>query len=164
MTLETNYHVDEALLLENEVTKLRRPNNKTVEAYKYWFNNPVPVLGGQAKDFLNHADDLAGLGDPPEPDYLSVILRRHWPVQKELSRDGRLRIGRFSEESISVAVAVINTVIAALLLVGPIIGLYFVKKDSVKLSMLAAFTAAFAVSVGLVTNAKRAEIFGATAA
>ena len=61
-------------------------------------------------------------------------------------------------------VAVINTVIAAVLLVGPIISLYFVKRDAVKLSILAAFTAAFAVSVGLVTSAKRAEIFGATAA
>lgn len=151
-------------MLDNEITKLRRPDSKTLSAYKYWFNHPVPVLGGQAKDYLNHVDDLVGLGTPPEPDYLSIILRRHWPVRKELSRDGSLRIGRFSEQSISVAVAVINTVIAALLLVGPIIGLYFVKKDAVKQSMLAAFTAAFAVSVGLVTNARRAEIFGATAA
>jgi hypothetical protein len=44
------------------------------------------------------------------------------------------------------------------------VGLYWVTSDAVKLGMVAAFTAAFALSVGLMTNAKRAEIFAATAA
>jgi hypothetical protein len=54
--------------------------------------------------------------------------------------------------------------VAALFLVGPITGLYFVVSDASKLGMLAAFTALFALSVGLMTNAKRAEIFASTAA
>jgi len=55
-------------------------------------------------------------------------------------------------------------VVAAVLLVGSIVGLYFVTSDAAKLGMVAVFTAAFAVSVGLMTNARRAEIFAATAA
>lgn len=85
-------------------------------------------------------------------------------MEKELSRDGNLRIGRFNERSIIAAVAVISTIIAAILLIGPIVGLYFVKENKSKLGMIASFTAVFAASVGLITNARRAEIFGATAA
>lgn len=84
--------------------------------------------------------------------------------QEELSRDGLHRIGRFNEKSISTTVAVINVLVAALLLIGSITGLYFVRSDAAKLGMLAAFTAAFALSLGLMTNARRAEIFAATAA
>jgi len=84
--------------------------------------------------------------------------------QKEPSRDGLHRIGRFNEKSISITVAVISILVAALLLIGSITGLYFVTNDAAKLGMLAAFTAAFALSVGLMTNARRAEIFVATAA
>lgn len=85
-------------------------------------------------------------------------------MQKEIPRDGGVQIGRFNEKFISVAIAVISTVMAALLLIGPITGLFFVKNDGAKLVMTGAFTAVIAVTVGLVTNAGRAEIFGATAA
>lgn len=58
----------------------------------------------------------------------------------------------------------ISISIAAILLVGSITSLYFVNNDGAKLGMIAAFTAAFAASIGAMTNARRAEIFGATAA
>lgn len=54
--------------------------------------------------------------------------------------------------------------LAALLLVGAIAVLYVVNSDKVKLGLIAIFTTIFAASVGLLTNAKRSEIFGATAA
>lgn len=78
--------------------------------------------------------------------------------------DSRCSVGRYHEKSISAATAIITILIAAFLLVGPITGLYFVANDAAKLGMLAAFTALFALSVGLMTNAKRAEIFASTAA
>jgi len=84
--------------------------------------------------------------------------------QEELPRDGLHRIGRFNEKSISLTVAGISILVAALLLIGSITGLYFVTNDAAKLGMLAAFTVAFVLSVGLMTNARRAEIFAATAA
>lgn len=78
--------------------------------------------------------------------------------------DSRYSVGRYHERSISAATAIITILIAAFLLVGPITGLYFVANDAAKLGMLAAFTALFALSIGLMTNAKRAEIFASTAA
>lgn len=62
------------------------------------------------------------------------------------------------------AVLFISTLIAAILLVGAIIGLYFVKRPATKLGMIAAFTTVFAASVGGLTSAKRQEVFGAAAA
>jgi hypothetical protein len=62
------------------------------------------------------------------------------------------------------AVSAISMTVAAILLIGSIVGFYFVSNDAVKLVMIAAFTAAFALSVTFMTNARRAEIFAATAA
>lgn len=51
-----------------------------------------------------------------------------------------------------------------MLLVGSIIGLYFVHSNGVRLGMIAAFTILFTLSMALFTNARRAETFAATAA
>ncbi|KAL4862447.1 hypothetical protein BDV12DRAFT_190406 [Aspergillus spectabilis] len=117
-----------------------------------------------AKTALDDPGDLVSLGKPPESDYLSILLRKHWPAKEELSRDGLYQIGRFNETSITVAVAIISILVASFLLIGSIVGLYFAKNNAVKLALVAAFTAVFAISVGLMTNARRAEIFAATAA
>ncbi|KAI8269736.1 hypothetical protein K4K58_000777 [Colletotrichum sp. SAR11_239] len=82
---------------------------------------------------------------------------------KDTKQNG-VQIGRYEERSISIAVAVISTLIAAILLIGSITGLYFAKNDTAKLGLIAFFTALFALSVGLTTNARRAEIFAGTAA
>ncbi|KAL5083489.1 hypothetical protein Trisim1_001419 [Trichoderma cf. simile WF8] len=155
------YH--EALLLQSEIAKLKQPSKRILDTYREWFNNPRPVLGGLSKTFLDDPDDLVGLHSL-ETDYLSIFLRRCWPFKEEISLDGRYSVGRYHEKSISAATAIITILIAALLLVGPITGLYFVANNAAKLGMLAAFTALFALSVGLITNAKRAEIFASTAA
>lgn len=84
--------------------------------------------------------------------------------QEEVSRDGLSRITRFDERSIPIAVALINIVVAIILLVGPITSMSFVNSRPAILGMICAFTVAFALSVGLMTNAKRAEIFAGSAA
>lgn len=81
----------------------------------------------------------------------------------EFSRDGLHRIGRSSEKSISNIVAIISSLLAAILLIGSITNLYFATTDAVKLGLVAVFMV-FALSVGLMTNARRAEIFAATVA
>lgn len=62
------------------------------------------------------------------------------------------------------AVAIINILVASFLLIGSIIGLYFATNDALKLALIAVFTALFALSIGLMTNARRVEIFAATSA
>lgn len=61
-------------------------------------------------------------------------------------------------------VAVLSTIVAAVELIGAITGLYFVTNQSARLGMIAAFTMMFGLSLRLLTNAKRADIYGSSAA
>ncbi|KUL83695.1 hypothetical protein ZTR_07476 [Talaromyces verruculosus] len=155
---------NEALLLQREIMKLERPNKRVLDAYREWFKTPYPALGGRAKTVLDNSDDLVALNMVSEADYLSILLRRHWPVKEELCRGGLHCIGRFDEKSISTTAAIISILVAAILLLGSIISLYFTTNNAVRLGLVATFTIAFALSVCLMTNARRAEIFTATAA
>jgi hypothetical protein len=56
------------------------------------------------------------------------------------------------------------TAIAALLLLIPIIVLFYLHTDSGRLIAVALFTIAFSSSLSLLTRAKTSEIFAATAA
>jgi hypothetical protein len=55
-------------------------------------------------------------------------------------------------------------VLAATLLIGSIVALYLVPEPKAKLGLVAAFTMFFALSLAMCTNARRAEVFAATAA
>ncbi|RSL68642.1 hypothetical protein CEP54_002747 [Fusarium duplospermum] len=109
-------------------------------------------------------EDLVSLKAPVETDPLSRALRAHWPGKEETSRDGVSRISRANEGSITTTVTVFNIIVAIILLVGPITSLSFVSSRPAVLGMICSFTVAFATSVGLMTNAKRAEIFAGSAA
>jgi len=63
-----------------------------------------------------------------------------------------------------VAAGTINFVVGSILLIGSIISLFLVSRPVVKIGMIDGFTGASASSVILMTNARRAEIFAATAA
>lgn len=61
-------------------------------------------------------------------------------------------------------VGFINALLAAVLLFGAIYNLYYVKDTRKRLGLIAGYTIAFALYLGVFTNAKRSEIFGACAA
>ncbi|KAF6782351.1 hypothetical protein CSOJ01_16008 [Colletotrichum sojae] len=155
------YH--ETLLLQSEIAKLKRPTKRVFKAFEAWFSKP-PKLGGRAKRVLESPQDLVPLNPSQETDYLSELLRRHWPAEKESFAAGTINLGRYEEKSISIAVAVVSIIIAAALLIGSIVGLYFAKNDITKLGLITLFTTMFALSVGLMTNSRRAEILAGTAA
>ncbi|KAJ2987250.1 hypothetical protein NUW58_g4612 [Xylaria curta] len=156
------YH--EALLLQSQVAQLHRPNKRVLDTLRHWFKKPEPMLGGEAKKYLDDENDLVALKTSIEHDYLSQFLRRHWTINTESTRDGRAKIGRFNERAISITMSAITIAVAAFLLIGSITGFYFVESDVVKLVLIATFTSLFALSLVLITNARRAEIFAATAA
>ena len=60
--------------------------------------------------------------------------------------------------------AIIDVVLAAVLLFGAICNLYYVTSEEKRLGLIAGYTAGFAACVGLMTNARKAEIFAACAA
>lgn len=59
---------------------------------------------------------------------------------------------------------VFSIVAAAAFLVGAIVGLYYVQDPPKQLLMLGGFTIGFAGALGLLTNARRQDVFAATAA
>jgi hypothetical protein len=81
-------------------------------------------------------------------------------VQKLLCFFG---IAYHSMERIWNAAAFIITVLGVGLLHGPILNFYFVTGHKAKLGLIAAYTIAFALCVGLLANTKRSEIFSACA-
>lgn len=113
---------------------------------------------------LDDEKDLAALRPPTDKDALSRFLQDHWPFQDKAYPDPGDNTRHFSERHVMWAVAFISTVIAAILLIGAITSLYFVTNPGAKLGMISGFTVLFAIGVGLLTNAKRSEIFAATAA
>lgn len=79
---------------------------------------------------------------------------------RKRSRKG---IAYASDEAINTFVAWFSTCLAALLLIGAIVILYKVRDPDWRLGLIAMFTCLFAGSVGVLTNARRAELFAATA-
>lgn len=55
-------------------------------------------------------------------------------------------------------------IVAAVLLIGAIATLYFIRNPGARLGTIAAFIVLFALSVSVLPNAKRAEVFAAAAA
>ena len=70
----------------------------------------------------------------------------------------------FRLQHVTRTVAIISTIMAAAQLIGAIAGLYFVKDKGARLGIIAVFTIVFGLSLRLLTNAKRAEIYASSAA
>ncbi|KAI0199363.1 hypothetical protein F4808DRAFT_432871 [Astrocystis sublimbata] len=156
------YH--EALLLQSKIAQLQTPSQRVVRAVKQMFTQDgYPVLEGHAREYLN-ASDLIALKSPTT-DPLSNFLRKARAARTtiEPSTEGLPRIGRFDEHRVVFWVNIITIIVAIIFLIGPILALYFVQSATAKLVLITVFTAGFAASVALITNARRAEVFFGTA-
>lgn len=162
--------VEEALIRKSTLANLERPTERTLKAFRIRFFNedsdaeePFPTLGGNSAYVYDNKDDLVGLRVSQDQDRLTTFVRNHWSFLFQTSpSDGG--IVYFSDARIAHFVACVSVLLAPMLLIGPIVSLYFIQSPDWQLGTLTAFTVAFAASVGLLTNAKRAELFAATAA
>lgn len=137
----------------------------------WFFNNTTgsktaeerPQIFGASEKTFDDPNDLVALRVPADQDRLSQFIQSNFGVFFQTTApDGRTALT--SERAISHFVAILSTVLAAVLLFGAVISLYIVKNERALLGMLSAWTVLFAVCVGLLTNARRDQIFGATAA
>ncbi|KAL9120168.1 MAG: hypothetical protein Q9187_003276 [Circinaria calcarea] len=161
------YH--EAMLLEAKVLSLNSPTSRTLRDFRKWFvSNSVPVLWGRDKDLYKNELDLVALA-PVDSDRLNNFLKRFFgwifkERREDLPHGGDLFY--FPERRIQRAGAAISAILSAILLIGAIVCLLGVsnKGIGIRTGMIVLFTCLFAAVVGLLTNARRAEIFGSTAA
>ncbi|KAF1835267.1 hypothetical protein BDW02DRAFT_588228 [Decorospora gaudefroyi] len=163
----------DALTLHAQVAQLRKPNGRILATYDDFLsgkafageNHPaLPLISGRARQFVNDTSDLVTLQNPSNQDYLSRLLRDHWLFKKSKPSHLLDRTMLYKDMHISRTVAALSMVLAALLLIGAIVNLYFVEKPGLKLGLIAMYTLLFALSITLCTNARRAEVFGAAAA
>lgn len=109
-------------------------------------------------------NDVVALRKPAHEDFLSKLLQDHWPFQKRAENDPLGHTTVYKGNHVVLTVAAISMVCAAALLAVAIVSLYIVSSPTAKLGMVVAYTVIFALSSALLTNARRAEIFGAAAA
>ncbi|KAF1969169.1 hypothetical protein BU23DRAFT_477914, partial [Bimuria novae-zelandiae CBS 107.79] len=155
---------DETLLLQSQVSNLDQPSDRVFHAFDSFLNKPQPLLSGRAKKMLEGRTDLVALRPPPDTDPLSRLLRNHWPVDGSSVHEAGSNTAHFHEHHVKRLVLFITMLVAAVLLIGAIVSLYFVKRPTAKLGMIACFTTLFSISVGSLTSAKRQEVFAASAA
>jgi hypothetical protein len=154
------------LLHESQLASLPGPPKRTLEAFRYRFFNcgsgtPYPTLGANSRALFDDADDLVAL-KVQDRDRLTGFLQDHCSRIFRVGKD-RDGIVYASDQRIARTVTILSTLNAAALLVGAIVTLYAISSEKTKLGVIALFTASFAANVGILTNARRAELFAATA-
>jgi hypothetical protein len=166
--------LEKALLLNSALLSAKHPSKQAYKAVHNTFHNidkashpagPFPTLEGKSAEIYDDRDDLVALRASPEEDRLSKVFRTHLSLLFASKRPGAGGyLTYISEDRIRLVVGVINIVLAAAFLFGAIYVLHYVQSQQKRLGLITAFTTAFALSIGLLTNARRAEVFGACAA
>jgi hypothetical protein len=127
-------------------------------------DNPKSIIFGSGSKFLDDPADLVALQKPYEEDSLSRFLQTHWWFRKRYSDNVLDGTTMYKKSHIVQTVAAIDLILAAILLIGAVVSLYYVSSPRAKLALVAVYTLLFAISVASCTNARKAEVFAATAA
>ncbi|KAJ6032481.1 hypothetical protein N7540_003213 [Penicillium herquei] len=164
---------EEALIRHSQIAALSGPSNRVLSTYRDYIEGnawkcpylpAVPIISGKAKAMLHEADDLVALRKAPDDDVLSRMLQEHWSFQSRKAADPLDRTAIYKGRHITRIVSAISVLSAALLLVVAIITLYTATNPITKLCLVVAYTFIFALSITLMTNARKAEVFSAAAA
>ncbi|KAH7395134.1 hypothetical protein DE146DRAFT_697131 [Phaeosphaeria sp. MPI-PUGE-AT-0046c] len=163
----------ETISLQAQISSLREPEQRPLSAFRDFLRGAaysskpagaLPLISGRAKAFLDDSADLLTLTKATEEDYLSRFLQDHWLFRKRISADPLDRTTIHKNIHVVRTVGALGIVLAAVLLIGAIVNLYLVSEPKAKLGLVAMYTTLFATSIALCTNARRAELFAATAA
>ncbi|KAF2820692.1 hypothetical protein CC86DRAFT_304555 [Ophiobolus disseminans] len=163
----------ETLLLQSQIAEMRTPESRPLAAFRDYLKgeartkkhvDAMPLICGRADAFLDERGDLLTLARPSEEDYLSRLLQNHWWFRSRKSKDPLDRTTIHKNSHVIRTVAALDLALTAVLLIGAIVNLYLVSNPKAVLGLVAMYTMLFAASVALCTNARRAEVFAATAA
>ncbi|RYP34338.1 hypothetical protein DL767_004332 [Monosporascus sp. MG133] len=180
------YH--EALAAHQFLLNLERPAETTVRGMRDWFEARNtrfgrPQLWGRSEDRFRDVDDLVALRVPANQDRLSLFVLNNFgaffkqesgedeaepltrfPLVSPQTRSSDGHTAEISERSVANAVALLSSLLSAAVLFGSMVSLCFVRNVYAMLGMVGGWTMLFAGCIGFLTNAKRDQIFAATAA
>lgn len=129
----------------------------------------MPFIGS-GFHLLDNEDDFMSLKTEQDADRLSTFIQHYFgyylKVQNEDMPKAWEPMYYFPAKRVAWIVATLSIVLSAVLLLGAILALYFIPATQMgkRLAVIGIFTVVFAASIGALTNAKRGEIFAATAA
>ncbi|OJD28661.1 uncharacterized protein BKCO1_1230003 [Diplodia corticola] len=163
------YH--EALIRFEQALSLASPERRALKATRNvfakddgWRNSPEAMItDGLSKHLIENEQDLCALRKLPEPDRLTRLFEGRLAFLFREKVNGRY-VDYVRHQSVERVVSAISSILAAIFLIGAVLGLYFVESQHARLGMLCGFTLAFAGSLALLTNARRQEVFATTAA
>ena len=139
-----------------------------------WFRDPtgkknpndcIPQLWGASEHTYSNPHDLVALRVPAAQDRLSDFIQKNFGVLFKTSHDsgGRGQI-LISHATLSMFSTILSLLLASILLFGAIISLSVIGSKPALPGMLCFWTVLFAACVGLLTDARRDQVFAATAA
>lgn len=157
-----------ALLRQSRVLDLQNPASRSLNGFNEWLGKNRPLVShSYALLDTQEEDELVALRMPPDQDRLTSFFQDYAGLFfTSNKRDGHEWEGitYFPDTALHAIVSVLSVIITAALLVGALVALTFANTQSLKLGLIALFTTAFAAGVGLLTNARKAELYAATAA
>ncbi|KAI0154291.1 hypothetical protein GGR57DRAFT_466580 [Xylariaceae sp. FL1272] len=158
----------DALARHQALLNSEKPAHTTVERMRKWFlgeaENKQPQLWGRSQKRFEDVSDLVALKVPANQDRLSLFILNYFGGF--FQADGHHSDSDIvPEQSVAKVVAILCSMFSAIVLFGSIISLYFVyNMPYALLGLVGAWTILFALCIGVLTNARRDQVFAATAA
>ncbi|KZL73222.1 hypothetical protein CT0861_10886, partial [Colletotrichum tofieldiae] len=146
---EATKEYQDALIRQNQIMKLEKPNDRVFRVLKGWFESEQPFIGYGSKLLKQreHEQDFIALSpSSTDSDFLTRSLQS--VVGRHVSR----------------LVTIITVLAASLVIEGAVVILYLIKNEALRLVMIAVFTSIFAASLAVMTDGRRTDIILATAA
>jgi hypothetical protein len=188
-----NSHIDEAVLVQSMLMKLKSPRARNLQYLQVWMERPtmgnVYLLGADSDIWSDpNVWDLIALDQRPANDMFSAwvsdsvlpvyhrAIGRLFKVKccpdyiirqlqtNEAQKPVSDNTVYYADENILRVASVFSTSVACGLMVACIIALYYIVNDVTRLIVLCVFTVVFAFGLGIFTSARQIDIFTATAA
>ncbi|KAK3367584.1 hypothetical protein B0H63DRAFT_455673 [Podospora didyma] len=163
---------NDALFKQVFLANMQKPNPQDLRFLRSWFVRPgmgnIPIIGADRKAWDPPTEeDLVAIKPRLTPDHISRWFSNTvFPFYHRDPENADLGEGIYSyqEPRLVTLVDITVTVVAAVLPLLSTVVLYFLQTNPVKLGATVAFSSIFALALAIMTNARRVEVFAATAA
>ncbi|KAK6510574.1 hypothetical protein TWF506_009678 [Arthrobotrys conoides] len=149
------------------------PSDRVLTSIRNWRRNqgdpPIIDISETAYD-KSFESDLMALKPPKSDDLITTFVQNNLGKFFKKPKPAHMHIPNsdnvlyYSETAIDLFVTIICTLLAIVVLVGSMTTLYFVESQGLRLGLVWVFTFLFAISIFLMANLSKGEIFLATAA
>ena len=159
-----------------DLASLKKTTPRNYQSLSNWIHNEKP-LSRQESEFVDCKEDFIALCEQPEgswfdgliEDMLSKVECKFTRLLFTTSDQRRKSADKwtkyYSKSRIDILVRIIICLLAVALLVAPVVLLFTCQEsNALKVVVLLSFTLFFCVCISVFTQAKRHEVFAATAA